>query len=84
MHGDDQWIESALLTFLWMSTLPESKTEPTSLCTVLDELYQVWQKKLSAEATHGALVVSIWSHMHLLAADLRPLVDVEESREKFR
>ena len=57
-HGNHQWIQSAIVTLIWMSTTEEeAMTLSTDLLTVLKDLSAMCSKQLDSEAAHGALVV---------------------------
>jgi hypothetical protein len=76
LHDEADWVESGLLTLIWMVTTDSA--DPASITHLelessLNEVYQVWNKTLSPEATHGALVVGLDipdSHRNLLTAQL--------------
>lgn len=62
LHDELYWVETGLLTFIWMVTTDPA--DPASISQLelesfLNEVYQVWNKTLSPEATHGALVVGL-------------------------
>ena len=60
-YGNDLWTESAVLTLIWMSTMSSDEATPphaTNLHVDLDQIEQSWNRVLSVEAAHGALVVS--------------------------
>jgi hypothetical protein len=57
--GNDQWIEHALITLVWMSTSLECTSEAASLDATFTELRQIWTQPLSVEVTHGTLVL-LW------------------------
>ena len=62
VNGNDQWIESALITLVWMPTSPEYRDETTTLEAAFTGLSQMWAKSLSAEAVHRVLVL-LWKRI---------------------
>jgi len=64
-HGEAEWVETAMLTLIWMvttGTIDLASAAPLELESTLNEVYQVWNKPLSPEASHGALVVGLNVH----------------------
>lgn len=76
LHEEADWVETGLLTLIWMVTTESA--DPASIAQLelessLNEVYQVWNKPLSPEATHGALLVGLAlpdSHRSVLTAQL--------------
>jgi hypothetical protein len=59
VDGNKEFVESALISLVWMSTSPERTNELTSLDATFTELHLIWTKSLSAEATNGVLLL-LW------------------------
>ncbi|EXJ74420.1 uncharacterized protein A1O5_02716 [Cladophialophora psammophila CBS 110553] len=58
------WTENAIITLIWLMTAESndnSIVDPSFLEGVFDEIQRAWNRSLSAEATHGALVVGFAS-----------------------
>ena len=62
LHGNDQWVEDALITLVWMSTSSECTNGIATLEAALTALSQIWTNSISAEATHGVLVF-LWKRI---------------------
>jgi len=57
-QGNDQWIERALLTLLWMfSSCAVEDAELGQLEQTITLTNEAWGKSMDTEAAHGALVV---------------------------
>ncbi|KIW92270.1 uncharacterized protein Z519_07254 [Cladophialophora bantiana CBS 173.52] len=57
---EDTWTENAIITLIWLMTAESNDSnivDPSFLEGVFDEIQRAWNKALSAEATHGALVL---------------------------
>jgi hypothetical protein len=59
VDGNKEFVESALISLVWMSTSPECTNELASLDAMFTELHLIWSKSLSAEATNGILLL-LW------------------------
>jgi hypothetical protein len=59
VDGNKKFVESALISLVWMSTSPECTNELASLDTTFTEFHRIWTKSLSAEATNAVLLL-LW------------------------
>lgn len=59
VHGNKKFVESALISLVWMSTSPECTNETASLDAAFTELRLIWTESLRAEATNGILLL-LW------------------------
>lgn len=56
---ENVWVERALITVLWLYTFEAaSQWGANELLNILNDLQAIWTRSLTAEATHGALIVS--------------------------
>jgi Meiosis protein SPO22/ZIP4 like len=59
IHGNECWIERAIITLIWICTSTDDQVLTTDdVRNTLIEIHKAWPNSMSAEATHGALVVS--------------------------
>lgn len=65
VHGNDQWIESALIMLVSMSTSGDCTSSVPSLETAFTEIHQRWTAPPSSEAVHGVLVL-LWKRIEKL------------------
>ncbi|KIX92131.1 uncharacterized protein Z520_12124 [Fonsecaea multimorphosa CBS 102226] len=59
------WTENAIVTLIWLMTVESSdhdNIDPLSLEEAFDKIQQAWNRALSAEATHGALIL-LWKQI---------------------
>jgi hypothetical protein len=59
-HGDGEWTERTIITLIWLMTAEtevDSRHELSEFQESFDRIHKAWGSALSAEATHGALVV---------------------------
>lgn len=64
LHDDVAWVESGLLTLIWMLVTSPGCSASTgkALSLALSDTYEVWSNALSPEASHGALVL-LWKRI---------------------
>ncbi|OAL23564.1 hypothetical protein AYO20_10960 [Fonsecaea nubica] len=57
---EHEWTEKAIITLIWLITAEsegQSSVDMLSLQGTFEKIYRAWNKALSAEATHGALIL---------------------------
>lgn len=57
-HGNEDWIFKTLITLVWITTTDLPQSFPAGeLSDFFGDFFTAWNRCLSPEATHGALVV---------------------------
>ncbi|KEF51820.1 uncharacterized protein A1O9_12157, partial [Exophiala aquamarina CBS 119918] len=65
VHDEPQWVETGILTLIWLVTTGTADLVSAALLQLessLNEVYEVWDRRLSPEATQGALVL-LWKRI---------------------
>ncbi|OAP63880.1 hypothetical protein AYL99_03107 [Fonsecaea erecta] len=64
--GDEHtWTENAIITLIWLMTAESNEHTDVDLLSLegaFDKIYKAWNRALSAEATHGALIL-LWKRI---------------------
>jgi len=68
-NRNDEWTESAVITLLWMSTSGKDQSVDVEVLeSWLGDIHRAWDRGLSAEAAHGALVL-VWKKIEKASDD---------------